>query len=86
LPELERFIQVNCPLAPVPSVPEIRLHKAGPKSGLWRLAERDDDFGSPYWVIRGAAGSPWRVTFWIIGIASPDAESWISAPDPDSSQ
>lgn len=23
---------------------------AGPKSGLWRLAERDDDFGVPYWA------------------------------------
>jgi predicted nicotinamide N-methyase len=56
LPELERFIQVNCPLAPVPSVPEIRLHKAGPKSGLWRLAERDDDFGSPYWAYPWGGG------------------------------
>jgi predicted nicotinamide N-methyase len=31
-------------------VPEILLHKAGPKSGLWRLAAMDDDFDTPYWA------------------------------------
>ena len=44
------FIRDNLPLRPVPFVPEISLHKAGPHSGLKRLAERDADFGSPYWA------------------------------------
>jgi predicted nicotinamide N-methyase len=26
------------------------LHKAGPTSGLWRLAETDQEFASPYWA------------------------------------
>jgi len=34
----------------VPFVPEIRLHKADPHSGLNRLAQTDPDFGSPYWA------------------------------------
>ncbi|WP_235519190.1 MULTISPECIES: methyltransferase [unclassified Caulobacter] len=37
-------------MEPVPGVPEIRLHRAGPRSGLMRLAEADPDFGSPYWA------------------------------------
>lgn len=45
-----QFIQANFPILPVPSVPEIRLHKAGPKSGLWRLAEMGEDFSTPYWA------------------------------------
>jgi len=44
------YITANFPLTPVPTVPEISLHKAGPRSGLWRLAERDDGFLSPYWA------------------------------------
>ena len=31
-------------------MPEIRLHRAGPRSGLMRLAQVDPDFGSPYWA------------------------------------
>lgn len=31
-------------------MPEVRLHRAGPRSGLMRLAEADPDFGSPYWA------------------------------------
>jgi predicted nicotinamide N-methyase len=54
---LARFIQANLPLAPVPSLPEIHLHKAGPASGLWRLAEADaDGFRSPYWAHYWAGG------------------------------
>jgi predicted nicotinamide N-methyase len=50
-PEMVQHIQVNLPILPVLSVPEIRLHKAGPKSALWRLAEMDDPyFGTPYWA------------------------------------
>ncbi len=48
--DLTDFIRSNLPVVPVPFVPEIRLHRAGPKSGLWRLAERDPDFASPYWA------------------------------------
>jgi predicted nicotinamide N-methyase len=44
------FIATHLPVLPVPSLPEIRLHKAGPQSGLRRLAERDEAFGSPYWA------------------------------------
>lgn len=47
---LEAFIQDRLPLEPVPGVPEIRLHRAGPSSGLMRLADADPDFGSPYWA------------------------------------
>jgi predicted nicotinamide N-methyase len=47
---IEAFIRENLPLRPVPFVPEISLHKAGPHSGLKRLAEADEDFGSPYWA------------------------------------
>ncbi|MDJ1635724.1 class I SAM-dependent methyltransferase [Rhizobium rhizogenes] len=44
------FIAAHLPVLPVPSIPEIRLHKAGPQSGLRLLAERDEAFGSPYWA------------------------------------
>lgn len=50
-PQVLQIIQENFPILPVPTVPEIRLHKAGPKSGLWRLAEMDaQEFGTPYWA------------------------------------
>lgn len=48
--DLKAFIQANLPVEPVPGVPEVRLHRAGPRSGLMRLAEADPDFGSPYWA------------------------------------
>lgn len=48
--DLEAFIRDRLPLEPVPGVPEIRLHRAGPRSGLMRLADADADFGSPYWA------------------------------------
>ncbi|MET3665048.1 50S ribosomal protein L11 methyltransferase [Caulobacter sp. 1776] len=48
--DLEAFIQDRLPLEPAPGVPEIRLHRAGPRSGLMRLADADPDFGSPYWA------------------------------------
>jgi predicted nicotinamide N-methyase len=37
-------------------VPEIRLHRAGSSSGLWRLAERDENFGTPYWAYDWGGG------------------------------
>jgi len=54
---LQAFIQANFPVLPVPGVPEIRLHKAVPTSGLNRLAQEDPDaFGSPYWAYHWAGG------------------------------
>src|SRR4051812_37094510 len=50
------FIRANLPLAPVPGIPEIHLHKASPSSGLGRLAAQDAGFGSPYWAYYWAGG------------------------------
>ena len=51
------FIRMNLPVAPVPGIPEIELHKARPTSGLWRLARQDKDgFGAPYWAHYWAGG------------------------------
>ncbi|MFS8111676.1 50S ribosomal protein L11 methyltransferase [Rhizobium jaguaris] len=50
------FIFANLPVLPVPSIPEIRLHRAGPQSGLWRLAEQNPEFGSPYWAHHWGGG------------------------------
>jgi predicted nicotinamide N-methyase len=50
------FIRQNLPLAQVPFLPGICLHRAQPSSGLWRLAERDPDFGAPYWAYVWAGG------------------------------
>ncbi|MEN3148880.1 50S ribosomal protein L11 methyltransferase [Neorhizobium sp. IRAMC:178] len=47
---MHRFIRENFSLGPVATVPEISLYTAGPRSGLWRLAEHDDNFGAPYWA------------------------------------
>src|SRR6202047_3096158 len=47
-------------IAPVPTLPEIRLYTAHPASGLWRFAELDED-GSrpspPYWAYHWAGGA-----------------------------
>lgn len=54
---LADFLRANLPAAPVPGVPEIRLHKAVPASGLKRLADADEaGFGSPYWAYHWAGG------------------------------
>lgn len=37
-------------------MPEVVVHKAGPKSGLWRLAEADEAFGNPYWAYHWGGG------------------------------
>jgi predicted nicotinamide N-methyase len=50
------FIREHMPLAPVPLLPGICLHRAQPSSGLWRLAEGDPDFGAPYWAYAWAGG------------------------------
>lgn len=54
--DFPRLIRSNFPGVPVPSVPEIVLHTAGPKSGLWRLAELDRDFATPYWAFHWGGG------------------------------
>lgn len=51
------FIRTHLPVLPVPGLPEIRLHKASPSSGLGRLAAADEHgFGSPYWAYYWAGG------------------------------
>jgi predicted nicotinamide N-methyase len=51
------FIRARLPLLPVPGVPEVRLHRATPSSGLRRLAELDaEGFGAPYWAYCWAGG------------------------------
>lgn len=54
--QIPQLIRSHFPIAPVPSVPEIVLHIAGPKSGLWRLAELDRDFAPPYWAFYWGGG------------------------------
>ncbi len=58
-PDPLRFIRANMRLAPVPSLPEIRLHTAHRASGLWRLGEPDEngsDPPAPYWAFPWAGG------------------------------
>lgn len=47
---LAAFIRENLPVLASAAVPEIRLHRAGPRSGLRRLADQDPEFASPYWA------------------------------------
>ena len=54
--QIPQLIRSHFPAAPVPSLPEIVLHIAGPKSGLWRLAELDRDFATPYWAFHWGGG------------------------------
>ncbi|MBY5812423.1 class I SAM-dependent methyltransferase [Rhizobium leguminosarum] len=56
-PDPAAFIRANLPISPVPSVPEIRLHQAGPASGLWRLAGRGETDPAPYWAYPWAGGA-----------------------------
>ncbi|MGO7372610.1 methyltransferase [Rhizobium ruizarguesonis] len=56
-PDPAAFIQANLPISPVPSIPEIRLHTAGPASGLWRLAGRGEADPPPYWAYPWAGGA-----------------------------
>lgn len=51
-----QFIRANLRLAPVPSLPEIRLHMATPASGLWRLSGRGSAAMPPYWAYPWAGG------------------------------
>ncbi len=56
-PDPVAFIKANLPISPVPSIPEIRLHTAGPASGLWRLAGRREADPAPYWAYPWAGGA-----------------------------
>jgi hypothetical protein len=46
-PDPPGFIRANMRIAPVPTLPEIRIYTAHPASGLWRLAELDEDGSGP---------------------------------------
>jgi predicted nicotinamide N-methyase len=54
--QIKDFIRLHLPAVPVSSVPEILLHKAGPRSGLWRLANTDGEFDTPYWAYEWGGG------------------------------
>jgi predicted nicotinamide N-methyase len=49
--DYQRFIRENLPVAAVPGIPEIRLHMAGPASGLGRLS-----LDAPYFAWPWAGG------------------------------
>lgn len=55
-PEVLEIIRTHFPLVAAPTVPEVRVHKAMPRSGLWRLAETDAGFGNPYWAYHWGGG------------------------------
>lgn len=55
MPHEPQIDPTDFPLLPVPTVPELRLHTAGPKSGLRRLTGADDG-RSPYWAYRWGGG------------------------------
>ena len=54
--EIIAFIRANLPLAAIPSIPEISLHRAQASSRIGRLAEADDRFGTPYWAYLWGGG------------------------------
>ena len=45
--DIGAFMQAHLPIRPVPDLPEIRLHQAGPRSGLHRIIDAD---APPYWA------------------------------------
>jgi predicted nicotinamide N-methyase len=56
-PDVRAFIAERLPLQTLPDVPEVRLHLAGPRTGLHRLAEQvGAGFGVPYWAFAWAGG------------------------------
>ena len=50
--EAAAFIRARLPITPLPDVPGIRLHRAGPASGLGQVASGS----SPYWAYAWAGG------------------------------
>ena len=58
-PDPLEFIRANTRVAPVPTLPEIRLHTAHQATGLWRLGEPNEDGSDPpppYWAFPWAGG------------------------------
>jgi len=55
MPSPHAFIKANLDLVPAPSVPEIRLYRAHPRSGLSRLL--GEDGVQPYWAYGWAGGT-----------------------------
>lgn len=49
--EVAAFVKAHLPVTAVPGVPELRMHKAGPASGIGRLGE-----AAPYWAYWWAGG------------------------------
>lgn len=54
--DVTAFIATNLPVAPVPGIPEIRLHGARPGSNLRRVVEQRSKL-SPYWAYQWAGGA-----------------------------
>ncbi|NBB14921.1 methyltransferase [Caulobacter sp. SLTY] len=48
--DIEAFIRERLPVSEVAGCPGVRLHLAGPASGLRALGERYPAMGSPYWA------------------------------------
>jgi predicted nicotinamide N-methyase len=48
--DIEAFIRERLPVSEVAGCPGVRLHLAGPASGLRGLGERYPAMGSPYWA------------------------------------
>jgi predicted nicotinamide N-methyase len=55
-PDVAAFLRARLPVQPVPTVPEIKLHAAGPRSGLRRWAGQAGEVGPPYWAHRWGGG------------------------------
>ncbi len=55
MPSPHDFIKTNLDLIPAPSVPEIQLYRAHPRSGLARLL--GEDGVQPYWAYGWAGGT-----------------------------
>ena len=53
--EAERFVRSRLPVGPAPCVPEVRLHLAGPSSGVGRLAGGSGP--PPYWAYVWGGGA-----------------------------
>lgn len=54
--DLQGYIRNSFDLRPVKPVTEILLRTAGPRSGLWRIAEQVESFSPPYWAYAWAGG------------------------------
>ena len=55
-PNANSFIKANMQVRAAPELPELRLYAAQPTSGLWRLADPENDL-PPYWAYDWAGGT-----------------------------